>query len=227
MTTQRLSHDERREQLADAAMQIALREGVEAVTIRTVARAAGVRPGIVHYCFADKHDLLAAMASRTSATAASYLEAAMEAGSDVPSRLHALADALWQTLEARHHYQLLLFEIATLGARDDRLREVALAQQREQWAASEEYLGRSVALSGMRFTLPHAAVARFVSAQIDGIQIAWMIDHDDAAAQRSFHAVADVLATLVEPVPADEPRVPEEDGTGEHADGSAGEPSPR
>jgi AcrR family transcriptional regulator len=201
----RLSLADRREQLTDVAMQIALRDGVEAISTRAVAREAGVRPSVLHYCFTNKHELVAAMARLIAGTATAYLDAAIEAGHDAGSRLHALADGLWRTLEDREHYQLLLIEIATLGARDDGLHEVAVTQQREQWAASELYLRQTAALSGVRYRADVAQIARMVSAQIDGIQLAWMVDHDDAAAQRSFHATADVVMGYVEPV---EPRAP-------------------
>jgi AcrR family transcriptional regulator len=193
----RLTVDERRAQLAGVAMRIALRDGVEAITIRSVARDAGVRPSVVHYCFSDKHALVQAMGRLIAGTANAYLDAALERGDDAPSMLHALADALWQTLEDRRQYQRLLIEIAALGARDEGLREVALAQLREQWAASERYLRMVAEATGIRFTVDIALLARMVSGQIDGIQLAWMVDHDDALAQRSYHALADAALQFV------------------------------
>lgn len=202
----RLSLEERRSQLVEVATQIALDKGVEAVTTRAVASAAGVRPSVVYYCFADMHELVAAMAQAIGPIAASYLDAALvSSGRGAAAQLHALAEGLLRTLEARRHYQLLLVEIAVLGARDDRLREVALAQQREQWAASEEYLRRVASGAGLRFTVDVGVLARMVSAQIDGIQIAWMVDHDQAAARTSFHALADAAAAYLEPDPESGP----------------------
>jgi hypothetical protein len=45
-----------------------------------------------------------------------------------------------------------------------------------------------------------ALLARMVSAEIDGIQIAWMVEHDDAAAIASFHAIADAILGTVRPL---------------------------
>jgi AcrR family transcriptional regulator len=195
----RLTVAQRREQLTAVAMTIALRDGVDAITTRAVAREAGVRPSVLHYCFEDKHEMVAEMARLIATTATSYLDAALEHGGDISTRLHALAHALWRSLAERRHYQLLLIEIATLGARDERLREVALAQLREQWAVSEHYLRRAAAETGVRFTVDVAHVARMVSAQIDGIQLAWIVDHDDVAARRAFHALADAALGWVVP----------------------------
>lgn len=197
---ERLSHEERREQLVAAALAVALREGVEAVTIRSVAREAGVRPGIIHYVFRDKHEMLAALSRKVAAIASTYLDDAIAAGGDISTTMHALADAMWKGLEARSHHQLLTIEIATLGARDDRMRAIVLDQLKEQWAASEQYLTAAAQLSGVRYSMDVALLARMVSAEIDGIQIAWMVEHDDAAAIASFHAIADVILGTVRPL---------------------------
>jgi AcrR family transcriptional regulator len=197
---ERLSQEQRREQLVAAALAVALREGVEAVTIRSVAREAGVRPGVIHYVFRDKHEMLAALSRRVAAIASTFLDDAIAAGGDISTTMHALADAMWKGLEARSHHQLLTIEIATLGARDERMRAIVLDQLKEQWAASEQYLSAAAQLSGVTYSMDVALLARMVSAEIDGIQIAWMVEHDDAAAIASFHAVADAILGTVRPL---------------------------
>ncbi|GAA4835833.1 hypothetical protein GCM10023221_11060 [Luteimicrobium xylanilyticum] len=198
---ERLSHEQRREQLVAAALAVALREGVEAVTIRSVAREAGVRPGIIHYVFRDKHEMLAALSQQVAAIAATFLDDAIAGGGDISTTMHALADAMWKGVEARSHHQLLTIEIATLGARDERMRAIVLEQLREQWVASEQYLTAAAQRAGVTYAMDVALLARMVSAEIDGIQIAWMVEHDDAAAVASFHAVADAILGLVRPQP--------------------------
>ncbi|GMA24665.1 hypothetical protein GCM10025864_24240 [Luteimicrobium album] len=197
---ERLSHEQRREQLVAAALAVALREGVEAVTVRSVAREAGVRPGIIHYVFRDKHEMLAALSRQVAAIASTFLDDAITAGGDISTTMHALADAMWKGLEARSHHQLLTIEIATLGARDERMRAIVLDQLKAQWAASEKYLSAAAQLAGVTYSMDVALLARMVSAEIDGIQIAWMVEHDDAAAIASFHAVADAILGTVRPL---------------------------
>ena len=58
---------ERREQLVEAALTVASRDGIEAATVRAVAAEAGVSLGVVHYCFQDKDELLRAMAHAITA----------------------------------------------------------------------------------------------------------------------------------------------------------------
>lgn len=194
----RLTLEERRAQLVGVAREIALEQGVEAVTTRAVAARAGVRPGVLHYCFEGKHDLLAAMSLSLVTTANSFLDRVPDVG-DLATRLHGYADAMADSLEAREHHQLLAIEIACLAARDPSMATVVGQHMREQWAASERYLGHAVEAVGQRFVAPLADVARMVSAQIDGVQVAWMVDHDLDAARRACHLLADSLLLLAVP----------------------------
>jgi AcrR family transcriptional regulator len=63
----RLPAAERREQLLDAALDIALERGFHAVTIDAVARAVGVTRPVVYGGFTDRSALLEALADRAEA----------------------------------------------------------------------------------------------------------------------------------------------------------------
>ncbi|GLW08229.1 TetR family transcriptional regulator [Microtetraspora sp. NBRC 13810] len=53
-----VNHDERREEVVDAARRIILRDGLEAATTRAIAREAGYSNGVLAHYFADKDDIL-------------------------------------------------------------------------------------------------------------------------------------------------------------------------
>ena len=53
-----VDHEQRREELAAAVWRIASRDGLDAVTIRAVAKEAGWSTGALHHYFADKEELL-------------------------------------------------------------------------------------------------------------------------------------------------------------------------
>ena len=67
-TRTRMSAEERRQHLMDTASQLALEEGLSAVTIREVARLAGISETQVHNCFGGRTELLLALARREIAT---------------------------------------------------------------------------------------------------------------------------------------------------------------
>src|SRR5690606_24200815 len=60
----RLSIETRRDQLLDAAAQIALTSGLADLTIKAVARDVGISEAQVHNYFGGRHDLLVALARR-------------------------------------------------------------------------------------------------------------------------------------------------------------------
>lgn len=70
----RLPAGERREQLLDAALAIALAEGFHAVTVDGVARAAGVTRPVVYGQFEDRGALLHALVERGEQRAVTQLE---------------------------------------------------------------------------------------------------------------------------------------------------------
>jgi AcrR family transcriptional regulator len=53
-----VDHEQRREELAAAVWRIASREGLDAVTMRSVAAEAGWSTGALHHYFSDKEELL-------------------------------------------------------------------------------------------------------------------------------------------------------------------------
>lgn len=69
----RLPAAERRDQLLDAALAIALERGFHAVTVDGVARAVGVTRPVVYGLFADAGELLQALADRSEARALAQL----------------------------------------------------------------------------------------------------------------------------------------------------------
>lgn len=71
----RLPADQRREQLLDAALAIALQRGFHAVTVDGVAKEAGVTRPVVYGVFADRGELLMALADRSEARALTQLAA--------------------------------------------------------------------------------------------------------------------------------------------------------
>lgn len=83
----RLPPDQRREQLLEAALQIALDRGYYAVTVDGVARACGVTRPVVYGLFADRTALLAGLADRAEqrvlAQLAPVFPAVPEPGDDV------------------------------------------------------------------------------------------------------------------------------------------------
>lgn len=87
-------HGALRQLLIDTALDLLDRDGVEAVTIRAVARASGVSHAAPANHFADRRTLLTALAVQCFADLAAGASAARDAASPAPrARIIAFADA--------------------------------------------------------------------------------------------------------------------------------------
>lgn len=192
----RLPVAERREQLIEAALAVASRDGIDAATVRAVAAEAGVSLGVVHYCFQDKDELLRAMAHAiTSANLQRSLgELPPEAG--VADIIDGTIDALWDGIKDSRGSQLLSYELTTSSLRHPELNQVAIEQYRGQWAAAEQVLRGVEQGAGVTFTVPLETLARTVVAVVDGYSLAWLVDGDEEKAREGMHGFGKFLLSM-------------------------------
>jgi TetR/AcrR family transcriptional repressor of bet genes len=84
----------RRLQIADALLRVMARRGYEGASIAEIAAAAGLAPGLVHYHFAGKRDILAFALDLLATRHAARLDGALAAAGPSPARrLSAFIDA--------------------------------------------------------------------------------------------------------------------------------------
>jgi len=197
---------ERREQLIEAALRVASRDGIDAATVRAVAAEAGVSLGVVHYCFLDKGELLRAVADAITAQNLQAVIGEVPEGLSLPTLLELAIDGLWQGMAQNRGNQLLSYELTTSSLRHADLSQVAIEQYRGSWAAVEVFLERIEHGASIAWTIPRADLARTVVALVDGYALAWLTDGDDNAAVRGLRTFATFLASqavhLDEPPPA-------------------------
>jgi len=161
---------ERREQLIQAALAVASRDGIDAATVRAVAAEAGVSLGVVHYCFQDKDELLRAMAHAiTSANLERSLGELPPSTDDPGSVIEGVIDALWVGIRESRGPQLLSYELTTSSLRHAELNQVAIEQYRGQWAAAEQVLDLVERSAQVGWSVPRGALARTVVAVIGNV----------------------------------------------------------
>lgn len=191
----RLPADERRAQLVEAALNIAERGGIAAVTIRAVAEEAGVSLGVVHYCFESKEALVAAMAESLvlqlsggmrEAFASVWDTQELSGLRDLREVLHTGLTGMWPLIEATADRQLLTYEITAYALRHRAAGaplagSVADEQYRVMDIEATVFLEESARRTGCTWTEPVEAIARFALAVIDGIVLRWLVDRDSAA----------------------------------------------
>ena len=119
-----------RERILDAALDLIGTRGLDAVTHRDVAAAAGVSPGATTYHFAAKYDLLAAALERFCDQEVTRIRGAVAAlpravdDADAEAFLDVLAEHLQVTLHDRPRESAML-QLYIHAARDPRLARAA------------------------------------------------------------------------------------------------------
>lgn len=191
----RLPVAERREQLIEAALTVASRDGIDAATVRAVAAEAGVSLGVVHYCFQDKDELLRAVADAITAQNLATTETNVPPDADLPTVLELAVDGLWRGIRDNRGAQLLSYELTTTSLRHSELNQVAMDQYRGTWASVELFLERIEHGAQVSWSVPREVLARTVVAMIDGYALAWLVDGDDQLAVEGLHRFARYLAT--------------------------------
>jgi TetR/AcrR family transcriptional regulator, transcriptional repressor of bet genes len=123
MPGERAPEEKRREQILRAAYEVALRAGLDGVTVRAVAAEARLSHGLVLFHFGTKDQLVAALLDRVLATSA------LLGGSDGLERFTHTADGLRtflrgqiEELARRPHDVRLFFEYWALGTREPSIR---------------------------------------------------------------------------------------------------------
>ncbi|HET8612415.1 MAG TPA: TetR/AcrR family transcriptional regulator [Sphingomonas sp.] len=86
----RSNSEDRRRQVCDIAGRLLARAGLEAVTVREVAREAGCSTRIVSHHFSNKHELLLLVFNEFSGRALAACEAALAEGKTLAAALEAI-----------------------------------------------------------------------------------------------------------------------------------------
>jgi AcrR family transcriptional regulator len=196
MVGMRMAVEDRRAQLIEAALAVATQDGITATTVRRVAEQAEVALGVVHYAFADKDELVAALAARVveELADASAAGLAFDAPPDLPTALGSAIAAVWDSIEATPAEQLLTYEITTFALRNPELCGVGRAQYEVSQAAVERLLVLAADAGRARWTRPVPELAGEVLAFLDGVTLRWLVDRDGVAARARLDSFARYLA---------------------------------
>jgi AcrR family transcriptional regulator len=197
---ERLAVADRRIQLVDAALAVAVADGISATSVRRVAEQAGVALGVVHYAFADKDELIAALAERivdalADAGAAAVAATADQQPGDLLGALRAALDGLWTSIEVTPQAQLLTYEITTHALRTPGLHGAAERQYQVSQRAAEQLLELTADSCAARWDEPVTELAAAALAFVDGVTLRWLVDRDSTAARARLDRFAGYLAS--------------------------------
>jgi len=206
----RMSAPSRRAAIVDAALDVMLRKGIAATTVRDVAERMGSSSGLIHHYFASMDDLLAAA---FDTAAGQDLEATREAMAAQPAAVERLRVffATYARAEQDWAFQLWLdawAEAARRPALQDTSRRLNVAWQQLLATCIRD----GVAAGGLRCTDPDGAAWRILSL-LDGLALQAIahrvpIDRQQVISWSTAHAEGELglpAGRLSQTWPANEP----------------------
>ena len=188
----RKSPAERSAEIADAARQVALEQGLAAVTLRSIAARAGVAPALVaHY----QPNMDALVASTFGTIVAAELAEVHDLVAALPTPRERLALLLETLLDGtRDDVTVVWVEAWALGRRNDALAETVRHEMDDWRTLVQGIIEAGVAGDGFE-TDDAASVAWQLLGMIDGLNAHALVRWEDAAdrGSRIGHAVEGML----------------------------------
>ena len=172
-----------RDRLLDAAIEIAGREGLRAVTYRAVAAKAGVAHGLVRHHFGTREQMLIE----------AFRRAANQDSDDVKleaASIEEFASGFVATMNATGPRQLLQFDETTHALRGN----LPVDNVRGLYVRYITQVRRTLANVGVQDE--DGSVAGFVFASLDGLVLQHMIFRDDARTERMLEQLRGCLRRL-------------------------------
>lgn len=186
----------RRQEILDAAARIALQEGLSGITVRRVAREAGIKSGLVTHYFPVVDGLISEAFVQLAGAEREAVEARAEEGGTSVERMRRTIDAY--SVAERDPLGLLWLDAWRQAADRPLLREAVVAQMELDLAGMERIVSAGVASGEFRIDDSTTAVAMRILALLDGQTASSAIREALAHSTLDYPTVADLLIATAE-----------------------------
>lgn len=196
---------ERRAQIVEAAVVVALREGIDRMTTRRVAQQAGVAVGVLHYCFGTRDALLREVITDLVTDTSQSMASVFDGEGDLRSRLNRAIEVFCSSVEANPERHLLTYEMTTWTLRNPEFADLGTWLYDCYYGATEAFFDHLAQVTEVTWSVPMSTLARFMVALNEGVTLAWLIDRDGARARTTYATFTDLIVAVATPVSADVP----------------------
>jgi AcrR family transcriptional regulator len=195
----RMSVHDRREQLVEAAIRVMTRDGVAKATTRAIAAEAGMNLGLFHYCFDSREQLLLMVTEVITDRGVEAVRGLFTGRTDIRASIRESLLAFWRHFEQNSDVHLVNFELTHYALRTEGSEALARKQYEHYLAVHIELLELAAASSDIEWTAPLPALARYTSALLDGMNLAWLVDRNSADSVAALDLLVDHLAAHARP----------------------------
>jgi AcrR family transcriptional regulator len=192
------SAQQRARHIAEAAAAVMSRKGYAGTTMKDIAAEAQVAPGLIHYYFDSKEDLLLAVVRMLCEEMRQQARDAFAASSGAPpmARAWAALQSAQDQLAGKPDRQRLMYETVALAMSEPRVREQLIELYVDLLDTTTGMVDELSTQVPTAMPIPHRDFAAVIVAAIDGIVLQQLVDPSrDAAAL--FRALGFVLLSSV------------------------------
>ena len=197
----RMSAEERRELLTEAAIKVMTREGVARATTRAIAGEAQMPLGIFHYAFASKHEMLVRVIQTIARQSKGDIDAAVLSKPELDLEEVATAGlmAYFDHVVAHPQEHMLTYELTQFALREEGFEGVAQEQYDYYLRENEDLLAAFADIMQIDYTVPLPVVSRLTFSVMDGLALNWLAKGDEDGAREVVRLMVSMLATVVRP----------------------------
>ena len=189
----------RRAQIVRATIRCLAQDGYARLTMKNVAREAGVSQGILHYYFRDKREILAAALETVAADLDRRVAVVQARGARDPrARLAAVVRACLDVAVEQREVWVVFIEFWGEMPHDRRLREINAAVYARARAALGALVQDGVRAGMFRNVRP-ADAAAVILALVDGVSLQLTFEPDAMPAARAARLVDAAIARYLAP----------------------------
>jgi len=194
-----MSASARRSVLLGAAFRVIAAEGMSGATTRAIVAEADMSLASFHYAFTSRDAMLRELIGHVIENQAVAAFESLRFGADIRTAIRDGLQAFFEVVVADPGHERVMFELMQYALRTPELAALPKEQYAGYRFAVGALLETAAADTGATWLLPIDDVARMVVVITDGITLAWLADHDTAAANRVIEFAATSLAGLARP----------------------------
>jgi DNA-binding transcriptional regulator YbjK len=195
----RVSSADRRTALVHAALRVIDRDGVHAASTRAIVAEAGMPLASFHYAVRSRDELIRDVIASVIEGERAAAVGSFAPGADLRSTVRAGLQAYFDLVVAAPSHEQAMFELFHYSLRTEELSDLPRVQYENYHALARDVLEAGAELTGMRWTVPVADIARLVVVLTDGLTLAWLADRDSDAAARTMDLATDTITALAAP----------------------------
>lgn len=189
----RMSVEQRRSLLIDAAISVMSREGVANTGTRAIVAEADMAIGVFHYCFRSKDELVVEVLRSINRRSFAAAEDILGYSRDPAEVIQRGLEAYWNHVEDHPSERMLLFELTHYSLRNSTERHAAQEQYGTYIVGMQRFLDAVAALGGITWRSDVEDLARYTVATLQGISIQWLVNRDGTHARAMLSHIASHL----------------------------------